>query len=128
MIHRLKSLIKEKAKSQAWLADEIGTSPSVISDLCHGRGTLNERWISKICEALDCEIWEIFYQARPFFDKEDEAFIRRLRTLPEDWQDKIMKELRLAEIAVEHENEGTSLTHPQHMTLQDRANSKDPRK
>lgn len=72
--HRLSELLKERG-AKVKLADDLDTSAGVISDLCSGKATLNERWIERISEALNIPPWHIFADPEKIYPKEHRRIV-----------------------------------------------------
>lgn len=80
MIHRLGEILKTRGMKKA-LADAIGTSPSVISDLCAGNDRLNDDLIERICKALGMPAWCLFVDPDKVYPLEDKKIVEAYRKL-----------------------------------------------
>lgn len=59
---RLKELLSNKGMNQKWLAEQVGLSPSAMSQIVRGESKPNMLTTLKISEAMDLivnEIWVI---------------------------------------------------------------------
>ncbi len=82
MIHRLGKILKGRGEKKA-LADVIGTSPSVISDLCSGKDRLNDDLIEKISAALGMPPWQLFVDPESVYPAEYQKIIKAYIGLPD---------------------------------------------
>lgn len=56
----LTETLKNKGRSQYWLAKKTGIAVSTISNLCNGKTTsIQFSLLDKICKTLDCDISEV---------------------------------------------------------------------
>ena len=56
----LQETLKNRGKSQYWLAKQTGIAISTISNMCNGKTSRIEfSVLQKICDALDCEVYDI---------------------------------------------------------------------
>ena len=53
-------LIKRSGRSQRSIAAEIGTSPSHLGDVLHGRRPFPTKWVIPFCRAAGCSPNELF--------------------------------------------------------------------
>ena len=54
------ALIKRSGRSQRSIAKEIGTSPSNLGDVLHGRRPFRMKWVLPFCKAVGCSPNELF--------------------------------------------------------------------
>lgn len=56
----LQATLKDRGKSQYWLAKQTGIAISTISNMCNGKTSrIDFSVLQKICDALDCEVYDI---------------------------------------------------------------------
>lgn len=56
----LNDTLKEKKRSQYWLAQTTGIAASTINNLCNGKTTgIQFDILQKICTALDCNVNDV---------------------------------------------------------------------
>lgn len=56
----LNNTLKEKGRSQYWLAQTTGIAASTINNLCNGKtSSIQFDVLQKICDALDCNVCDI---------------------------------------------------------------------
>ena len=56
----LQATLKDREKSQYWLAKQTGIAISTISNMCNGKTSrIDFSVLQKICDALDCEVYDI---------------------------------------------------------------------
>ena len=56
----LQQTLKNKGKSQYWLAKQTGIAISTISNMCNGKTSrIDFVVLQKICDALNCEVCDI---------------------------------------------------------------------
>lgn len=56
----LQKTLKDRGKSQYWLAKQTSIAISTISNMCNGKTSrIDFSVLQKICDALDCEVYDI---------------------------------------------------------------------
>lgn len=56
----LNDTLKQKGKSQYWLAQKTGVAASTLNNLCNNKtSSVQFSVLDKICNALDCDITDI---------------------------------------------------------------------
>lgn len=83
MMHRLNELLKERG-AKVRLAEAIGTSPGVVSDLCSGKARLNEDYVEKISKSLNIPAWHIFADPEKVYPRHEKSIVSAYLALEED--------------------------------------------
>jgi putative transcriptional regulator len=58
-MNRIKEVLKEQGRSQAWLADQIGRSYVVTTNYCNNKTQPSIHILRKIAKALDVDVREL---------------------------------------------------------------------
>lgn len=81
MIHRLPELLPKRG-DKARLAEAMGISPSIITEICAGEYRLNDDLIKQISEALGVPPWHLFVDPESVYPAKDRAIVVAYYALP----------------------------------------------
>lgn len=64
-INRIKVVLTEKARTNKWLAEELGKDPATVSKWCTNSAQPGVETMVKIAKLLEVEIGELFQNPLP---------------------------------------------------------------
>ena len=63
-INRIKEVLAEQKRSQAWLAREVGKSKNAMNSFCNNRSQPNVKLLHQIALLLDVDIRDLLYPTK----------------------------------------------------------------
>ena len=63
-INRIKEILVIQGKSQKWLAQEIGKTPTTMASLCNNKSQPHLKDLKRIAEILDVDIRELLVSTK----------------------------------------------------------------
>ena len=62
-LNRIKEVLEEQGRSQAWLAGKMGVSRNAINAMCNNRSQPSLKKLNKIAVLLDVDVCELLVRA-----------------------------------------------------------------